>query len=118
MGTDKAGLSTLSPLPENWDADVSHPNSIGFSINHIFSDRFVKRVIPNCYKDQNELKRSRIYVESSRYRNDDNEVINNIIIGHVAYEVPSAIEKNGSLDWLNSFMSGTVDLVYIGTWRG
>ena len=49
-------------------------------------------------------------------RNDDNEVINDII-GHVAYEVPSAIE-NGSLDWLNSFMSGTVDLVYIGDLGG
>ena len=116
LGTDKAGLSTLSPLPENWDADVSHPNSIGFSINHIFSDRLLSGLFPG-YKDQNELKRSRIYVESNSYRNNENEIINNIIIGHVAYQVPTAIE-NGSLDWLNSFMSGTVDLVYIGDLGG
>ncbi|MAS98386.1 MAG: hypothetical protein CMF29_05620 [Kiritimatiellaceae bacterium] len=116
LGTDKAGLSTLSSLPEIWDADVMHPDSIGFSINHAFSDRLLNGLFPS-YKDQNELKRSRIYVESNSYRNDENEIINSIIIGHVSYQVPTAIE-NGSLDWLNSFMSGTVDLVYIGDLGG
>ena len=58
------------------------------------------------------LKRSRIYIESlvKKYGGKEKYYV---VIGHVAYPLPEAIE-DGSLEWLRSFESGTADIYYLG----
>ena len=110
-GIDQQGLSTISPLPKTWEADVVVPNNDNYIIKEGLSKELIKTLFPTRYLDES-LKRSRIYIESFVRSENDNKKYY-IVIGHAAYPLPEAIE-NGSLDWLRSFESGTADIYYLG----
>ena len=110
-GIDQKGLSTMSPLPSKWLADVIAPNNDSFFIRVKASKDLINTLFPTRHLDES-LKRSRIYIESLvRLENGVEKYY--VVIGHAAYPLPEAI-KNGSLDWLRSFESGTADIYYLG----
>ena len=110
-GIDQKGLSTMSPLPSKWLADVIVPNNDSFSIRVKASKDLINTLFPTRHLDES-LKRSRIYIESL-VREENGVEKYYVVIGHAAYPLPEAI-KNGSLDWLRSFESGTADIYYLG----
>ena len=110
-GIDQNGTSTLSPLTDLWKADVISPENEKFEINLDMSRQVISDLFPVRHLDDS-LKRSRIYIESLIKEHSGNEKYY-IVIGHAAYPLPEAI-KDGSLDWLRSFESGTADIYYLG----
>jgi len=106
-GCNAAGSSTLVSLPERWLPQVEI-SGIRYELNTWLSGELLEQC--SLQKPfEGMARRTRVYVESMR----DVDGSYHALIGHAVYSLPSSIE-DGSLDWLKSFMSGTVDLIYLG----
>ena len=105
-GVDQQGRATVESLPENWSPEVRVAGN-AYDWNYAAAQALTERLI--VFQSAEQVQRTRIYIESYV----DNMGKRHVVIGHAAYPLPEALE-DGSLDWLGAFMSGTVDLVYMG----
>ena len=65
--------------------------------------------------EENPMANVRIYAESRSVQTEHGEE-HYVVIGHCSYRLPDAL-KDGSLAWLQEFMSDSVEMVYLGeTW--
>ena len=106
-GFNVKGESTILQLPTKWLPNVEVEGRM-----HKLDNQASRSVLNKCSLQEpfdGRARRTRVYVESMRGEN--NELF--AVIGHAAYELPQSL-LDGSLDWLKSFMSGTIDLIYIG----
>ena len=106
-GCDASGLSTLIPLPDRWLPHVE-VDGIRYELNTwLLGSLLEKCSLKKPF--EGVARRTRVYVESMR----DMDGSYYALIGHAVYSLPSSLD-DGSLDWLKSFMTGTVDLIYLG----
>ena len=106
-GFNVNGEPTILQLPTTWEPNVEVEGRM-----HQLDYKASKAVLNKCSLREpfdGRARRTRVYVESMRGENDALFAV----IGHAAYELPQSL-LNGSLDWLKSFMSGTIDLIYLG----
>jgi len=57
--------------------------------------------------------RTKVYVETQAVPRSDGGENHYVIIGHLAYKLPEALD-NGSLAWLGGFSSGLTEIVFLG----
>ena len=105
-GIDQQGRATIEPLPEDWSPEVRVADQ-AYDWNYMAAEKLTEALI--VFQSAGRVQRTRIYIESYV----DHDEVRHVVIGHAAYPLPEALE-DGSLDWLGAFMSGTVDLVYMG----
>jgi len=111
-GVDREGNPTLSAMPQLWKPDVFSTSDTPYVLNTDFAEQLMDHLFYANDVDVQTEKRSRIYVESLVQPTAEG-LAYYVVIGHAAYPLPEAIE-DGSLNWLRSFMAGTVDLIYLG----
>jgi hypothetical protein len=105
-GIDQEGRPTIEPLPEGWSPEVRVADQ-AYDWNYTAAAELTDALI--VFQSAGRVQRTRIYIESYV----DDQGMRHVVIGHAAYPLPEALE-DGSLDWLGAFMSGTIDLVYMG----
>ncbi len=112
-GVDRYANPTLSAMPGLWKPEVFSEDDASYMLNAGFAEWLMEQLFEANDLDVKTAKRSRIYVESLAKPGADGEAEYYVVIGHAAYPLPQALE-DGSLDWMSSFMAGTVDLIYLG----